>query len=310
MSIKEYKTGRSPLLGQSNNSLVMLIAINALVFVLLNFLQIVYYLSFTDNSTGEAFFQKQILAWFTFPADTDRLITRPWTILTYMFSHLSFWNLIGTLLWLWGFGFILQDLTGNKKIFSIYLYGGAVGAICFFLSIHLIPAFRQHISQTTDLIGGGSAVMAIAVAATTLAPDYRIFPMINGGIPLWVLTLIFIAFDYATIASSSGGYAIAHLSGALTGYLFIYQLRRGQDWSEWMNNLLNWFNNLFNPDKKRISTSEKLKSVHSNTGTNDKKTSINQQRLDEILDKIHEQGYQMLTDEDKEFLKQASNQDL
>jgi len=68
--------------------------------------------------------------------------------------------------------------------------------------------------------------MAIAVATTTLAPDYRLFPLINGGIPLWVLTMIFVAIDYASVAGSNGGYAIAHLAGAIMGFFFIYQLRR------------------------------------------------------------------------------------
>lgn len=36
---------------------------------------------------------------------------------------------------------------------------------------------------------------------------------------------------------------------------------------------------------------------------------VTQQRLDEILDKINQQGYQLLTEDEKEFLKKASNTD-
>lgn len=306
MSTKKYKTGKSPLLGQSNNTLVLLVVVNALIFVLLTFLKITYFLSYSDNNIAEILFQKQILNWFTLPAVADKLISRPWTIFVYMFSHYSIWGLISTLLWLWGFGYILQDLTGNKKLFSIYLFGGFAGAIFFLLSVNLIPVFHQNINETTNLIGGGASVMAVAVATTTLAPQYRIFPFINGGIPLWILTVIFAAIDYATIASSSGGYAIAHLAGAAMGYIFISQLKIGNDWSRTFNNFIDWINDLFNPQKK--IESEKFYSNSQKKMSNT--TTITQKKLDEILDKIHEQGFQLLSDEEKEFLKRASKEEL
>ena len=312
MSIKEYHTKRQPLLGQSNNALVYLFAINALIFVLLNFLKIVYFLSYTDNITAEVFFHKQVLSWFTLPAATDHLISRPWTIIVYMFSNYSVWGLISTALWLWGFGYILQDLTGNRKVFPIYLYGGFAGAVFYLLSVNLIPSFHQHINEIPDLAGSGAAVMAIAVATTTLAPDYRLFPLINGGIPLWVLTMIFVAIDYASVAGSNGGYAIAHLAGAIMGFFFIYQLRRGRDLSDWMNNLVDWFNDLFNPDKKKktIQPYKEQLFYKSDKSPYQKTLNITQQKLDEILDKIHQEGYNKLSDEEKDFLKRASKEEL
>ena len=60
------------------------------------------------------------------------------------------------------------------------------------------------------IIGGGAAVMAIAVATSTLAPDYRIFPFINGGIPLWIVTVIFVAIDFASVSGNNGAIALAH----------------------------------------------------------------------------------------------------
>ena len=71
MSVREYQSGRKPLLGQDNNALVMLIAINALIFVALNFLLIVYFLGYQDNATARAFFNKQILDWFVLPASME-----------------------------------------------------------------------------------------------------------------------------------------------------------------------------------------------------------------------------------------------
>ena len=219
MGIRDYSNKRIPLLGAENNALTWLIIINSTIFILLNFLKIVYFFS----EIPQDFFQHQILDWFNLPASMERLASRPWVILTYMFSHIGVWDLISTLLWVWGFGYILQDLTGNSKLIPVYLYGGFFGAVFFLLTNNIFPVLAQHVEYTLPMMGGGSSVMAVAVATTTLAPDYRIFPMINGGIPLWVLTVVFVAIDFATIASGSSGMAVAHLAGGAVGFVYIKQ---------------------------------------------------------------------------------------
>ncbi len=253
-----------------------------------------------------------MLSWFVLPAQVDKLLTRPWTVFSYMFTHESIWSLIGTLLWLWGFGFILQDLTGNKKIIPIYLYGGFAGAVFFIATIYTFPVLRANIGNIYPMVGAGSAVMAIALATTTLAPGYRLLPMINGGIPLWVLTLIFVAFDYATIASSNAGTAVAHLAGAATGFVFIKQMQIGSDWSNWMNNSFEWVNNLFNPEKKYKKKPVKQQIFYKTSKKPFEKIAsrFSQQRLDEILDKINEDGYGSLSNDEKDYLKKASKEDL
>ncbi len=305
MGVMEQSKRNRMLLGQDNNALTWLIIINAVMFVLINFIKIIYFLS---DISGEVF-QQQIMNWFTLPADLHMLATRPWVVLTHMFTQDSVWRLIGTLLWLWGFGYILQDLTGNRKIIPIYLYGGITGAVFFLLSMHAFPVLYQNIDQSPALVGAGASVMAIAVATTTLAPDYRIFPMINGGIPLWVLTLVFIAIDYATIASVNAGFAMAHLAGGAMGFVFVRQLRKGRDWGQWMTNLLNWLDDLFNPEKKHVPQTSKQTHFYKTTRQPfQKKSNITQQRIDEILDKINQEGYHFLTDEEKDFLKRASEE--
>jgi membrane associated rhomboid family serine protease len=304
---RSTKSNRGILLGQDNNALVYLVAINLLVFVLLTFIKIIYYLS----EIPIEFFYKQVFDWFTLPALTDSFLSKPWVIFTYMFTHESIWGLISSLLWLWAFGYILQDLTGNNKLIPIYLYGGFVGGIVFIISVNLFPALANHVATLGPLMGAGAAVMAIAAATTTLAPDYRIFPLINGGIPLWVLMVVFVAIDFATLAGSNAGIAASHLSGGAFGFLFIRQLRRGNDWAAWMNHLLDWLNDLFSPDKKHPIKDTRENLFQNSLGNKKQKTSdITQQKIDAILDKINQQGYQFLTDEEKSFLKRASKEEL
>jgi hypothetical protein len=177
--------------------------------------------------------------------------------------------------------------------------------------VNLFPVLANHIQTIEPMMGAGAAVMAVAVATTTLAPDYRIFPLINGGIPLWVLMVIFVAIDFATLASSSAGMGAAHLCGGAIGFLYIRQLRRGSDWGAWMIKLVEWLDDLFSPEKKHRNTKSADKHFYQPGKKPFEKTpNLTQQKLDEILDKINQQGYQFLTDEEKAFLKRASKEDL
>lgn len=307
MSLLSQKSTRSILLGQDNNALVFLFAVNSLVFLLINFIRIIYFLS----DIPLEFFNKQILDWFTLSPVPEIFFSRPWTLFTAMFTHLSIWQLISTLLWLWAFGYILQDLAGNSKLLPIYLYGGFAGAIVFLLSNNLFPVLERNILTTPSMMGGGAAVMAVALATTTLAPDYRLFPMINGGIPLWVLTLVFVAIDFATLSGGNAGIGAAHLSGGAMGFFFIKQLQKGRDWSAWMIGLVEWFDNLFNPEKKNNQLKQQEKHFYRvNRKPYEKIATVTQQKLDAILDKINQHGYAFLTEEEKEFLNRASDQDL
>jgi membrane associated rhomboid family serine protease len=307
METRPYKANRKILLGQDNNALVFLFAVNALMFVIVNFIKIVYYLS----EIPDEFFYRQVLNWLSLPPQTDTLLTRPWTFISTMITHHSIWQLISSMLWLWCFGYILQDLAGNNKLIPIYIYGGITGSVFFVLMNNMVPVLANHVGTAAPLLGAGSAVMAIAVATTTLAPDYRIFPLINGGIPLWVITLIFVAIDFATLAGSNAGIGAGHLAAGVVGYLFIRQLRRGNDWGAWMNRFADWLDDLFNPEKKhQQKTSSERHFYKAEAKPFDRKPNLTQQRLDEILDKINQQGYQFLTDEEKEFLKKASKEDL
>lgn len=291
------------LLGQEGNSLILLIAILAIIFCIFKFILVVYYFSGLDPEA----FRSNVFNWFTLPANIDKLMGRPWSIVTYMFMHDGVFHMLGNLLWLWAFGYILQDLTGNNKLIPLFIYGGLAGAIIFVLSYNLFPGLSKSLPGVT-LEGASAGVMAIAIATTTLAPDYRIFPMINGGIPLWILTVIFVIIDFASIPVSNTGGHIAHLAGAATGFFFILQLRKGKDWTVGLNKFFDWISNLFNPDKKEWKKTAKQNFHYKAQGTQPFKKipNVTQKRVDDILDKINQQGYRFLTDEEKEILKRAA----
>jgi membrane associated rhomboid family serine protease len=307
MSVLEQNSRKKMLLGQDGNTLTLLIIFNAIIFVMLNFVRILYLI----NNSTEADFSEQILTWFAVPAHPDVFATRPWTLLISMFTHVSILHIISTVLWLWSFGYILQDLTGNKKLIPLYLYGGLAGAIVYVLTLNLVPAFRANINNYEPLLGAGPSLMSVAVATTVLAPRYKIFPLISGGIPLWVLTSIFVLISLGTVGMANPGDAASLIAGGLIGYVFAWQLQRGNDWSQWMNNLVTWVDDLFNPEKKHIQKPQKQQLYYKASQKPFQKTPhVTQQRVDELLDKINLKGYHSLSDEEKDFLKKASREEL
>lgn len=297
-------------IGHDGNALTMLIAINLIVFVMLAFIKVVYY--FSSGDQGSQLFEQNIFDWITLPAAMDKLLSRPWTIISHMFVHdtTTVWHILGNLLWLWAFGYILQDLTGNRKLIPIFFYGALAGAAAYLLAYNLVPPLKEHVAYA-KAFGASAGIMAIAIATTTLAPGYRIFTMLNGGIPIWIITVLYLIIDLATIPHSNPGGHIAHIAGGGMGFLFVVMLRRGQDWGLWMNNFYDWVNDLFNPEKPHKGKSVKSQLFYKSKVQPYKKTPlVTQQKIDEILDKINQKGYSSLSDDEKEVLKRASKEDL
>ena len=297
-------------IGHDGNALTMLIAINLIVFVILAFIKVIYY--FSEGDQGMVVFTRGFLNWVTLPADWDTFLSRPWTLFSYMVVHdtSSVWHIVGNLLWLWAFGYILQDLTGNRKIIPIFIYGALAGAVAYMLAFNFIPPLEAQLSTETRMLGASAGIMAIAIGVTTLAPNYKIFQMLNGGIPIWIITVVYLVLDMAMIPENNAGGRIAHIAGGFMGFVFMAMMKRGYDWSMWMNDLYDWANDLFNPDKPKKGKVVKSQLFYkSRVKPYSKSPLITQQKIDELLDKINQKGYHSLTEDEKELLKRASQED-
>jgi membrane associated rhomboid family serine protease len=304
---QQYKQKIS--LGQSGNTLVLLIAISLIVFVGLAFLKAMWYFS-NPKDLALPLFNKNVMGLFIMPADGNQLLSKPWTILTQMFVHDNVWKVFANMLWLWCFGYILQDLTGNKRIVPVFVYGALGGALAFILAYNFIPALQPLLPVAT-LMGASAGVIAVAVATTLISPGYRIFPLIGGGLPLWVLTAIYIISDLLTVSISDSGTLITHLAGGLTGALCTLFYNKGYDPGKWMNDFFDWVNDLFNPNKPKKGSNIKEELFYKSSSAPFQRTpNVTQERIDDILDKINQQGYSQLTDEEKDLLKRAGKEGL
>lgn len=304
----EYRRSRSPrmTLGQEGNALVALFSMHVIFFLLLLSIKVIY--GFVHSPM--AAYQRDVVGYFQLPGNLTLLSERPWTLLTYSFSDTNLWGFITHMIWLWAFGYILQHMTGNRKLIPIYLYAATAGAIGFIAATYAVPSTRI-LSEQQWFTGASAGIMGIAIATTTLVPGYRFFRNINGGIPLWVLTVIYVIMNLVSLSVAPPSFGIAMAFGGFTGFLFIMFLRKGHDGSNWMNNLYDWFMNLFNPNKK--GKADLQPKVYYQTGGREpfhKRSNVTQQRIDEILDKINQKGYHFLTDEEKNILKRAAEEDL
>jgi membrane associated rhomboid family serine protease len=306
MDVKEDSYRKRMNLGQDGNALVQLLVLNAVIFVVLQFVYIIF---LATNASLEGYYT-HVYNWFILPASPEKIAWRPWTLISFMFTDHQLFRFISNMFWLWSFGYILQDLTGNRKLIPIYLYGGLGGAVIYVLSHLLIPQVHAQIDSDT-LSAANCSIAAIAVATTVVSPDYRIFPMISGGIPLWILTLIFLLLNFSGVGNGDIATYLTYAGAAGIGFLFIYQLRRGRDASIWINQFFDWFGDLFNPDKKKKPKNKKDEFYYNVAGTQPYKKipNITQKRIDEILDKINQQGYRFLTSEEKEILKRAAEEE-
>ena len=288
MPQQRFMTNRKMLLGEDSNALVFLFAVNMLIFVLISFLKTVYYL--TD--TPLELFERQIVDWFRMPSSFVGVFYKPWTFLIHFFSQYHFWQLVSSMLWLWSFGYIFQDLSGNKHIIPVYIYAGVIGAIGFLSATALMPG---PVNAAGPIMGAGASIVGLAAATTVLAPKYRLFPLVNGGIPLWVSTLIFLLLDFST-AFVIPSILVSHITAALVGFGYMKLLKNGTNLGAWMIRFYNLGNNLFSPKNTRIVKAD-------TRGFDSTET-----RLNTILDKMNIVGYENLTESEKAFLKSVSQE--
>ena len=292
------------------NMVRKLILINVLVFVLVQLLNLGCNIATAGRDTGGMLFW-DILHYFCFPSDWKELLWHIWTPITSMFLHQGLWHLIGNLIWLSIFGTIVGDLIGDRRVLPIYLMGGLAGGLMYFISANIMPSIGQH------ALGASAAVMAFAGTALILNPDYRVGLMLLGEVKLKYIVLIMVLLDLVGVSGmmNSGGHA-AHLGGFLFGVMFVYALRDSKDWTEPVNHWLDKLGGLFDRFSNRRShmrVTHKRQSNHTkankpapnNKGGN-KSDMSHQERLDFILDKIKQKGFEHLTQEEKDFLYDAS----
>lgn len=287
----------------SGTMVTRLVIINFSVFVLLVLTKFGMFLF--NGANGIPLLFDDLLHLFCMPSDWHTLLWHPWAPLTHMFLHEGFWHVLSNILFLYLMGTIVGDLVGDRRVLPIYLLGGLAGGFLFLFSRFFLPYLSPY------ALGASGAVMALAGAAVTLAPDYRVMLLMLGEVKLKYIVLVMLLLDLLGIANmdNTGGH-LAHIGGFLTGVFLMYQLRDGKDWSEPVNRVLDRFFSLFSrkksPPVPKRSKRVPLRPPAKGSARSDNEDMSMQERLDEILAKIKASGYDSLTQEEKDFLYDTS----
>lgn len=272
-----------------------LIYINVAVFILVNLFD-VFFMLFNVRSSFS------LVNWLAVPDNLGELAYKPWSIITYMFLHKGFMHILFNLLWLFWLGRIFLAYFDPKKLLGVYLLGGLSGAVLYIFAFNVLPALQIYDSQA---LGASASVMAIVIAVSVFKPNYTINLLFIGPVKLIYLALVMLILDIIGMGGSNAGGHIAHLGGAVFGYFFASEYKKGHDITKGFNRFMDKLFALFKPKKKFKITYKRQKPTCDMDYNLRKKD--NQAEIDRILDKISKSGYGSLTKKEKETLFRMSN---
>ncbi len=273
------------------SSLNKLIYINIAVFIAITAVSIIAFLVSNSLITTGA------INLLSVPSSFGKLLLRPWTVITYMFTHKDIWHILFNMLWLYWFGTIFLEYLDQRKLVAVYIMGGLSGALLYVLSFNIFPAFKEVVAESVA-IGASASVMAIVIAVAAYVPNYTINMLFIGRIKIIYVALVIFVLTSAVDFSVNSGGKLAHIGGALSGYLYTVNIKKGRDTGKWINKIIDFFVTLLKPRKKLKVTHKKPKSEYE---YNRIKTE-HQARINMILDKISKGGYDSLTREEKDTL--------
>jgi membrane associated rhomboid family serine protease len=280
--------------------LTRLMYVNGAVFLLIKIIEVIGVLS------ASPVLATTVISNLAVPASVGALALKPWTPITYMFTHQGFIHLLFNLMWLWWFGKIFLAYLDQRKLLSLYILGGLSGALLYIAVFNIFPAFAGTVNVSIAL-GASASVMALVIGTAVYLPDLELQLLFIGRVKLKYLALAtFLITSLFDFSVNTGG-KIAHIGGALMGLAYGYGLRNGKDIGSWLNMTIDFFVNLYKPRKKMKVTYKKAGAAFDASRVKDDHEynaikAEKQKTLDHILDKISKGGYDSLTKEEKAIL--------
>ena len=289
----------------SGNMLTRIILVNIAIFA---FVKLVWVFTTYGNVTQ---IHDNILDFLALHTYAPKVYTHIWGWFTHMFFHEGIWHLFWNMLLLYWFGRIVGDLLGDQRMLPLYIMGGIFGGIFCILFDYILPG-----SSGSMAWGASAAVMCMLFTAAMTSPEYLLHLPFIGGVRLKYMALVFLFLDVIGTAGqvNTGGH-FAHIGGALFGIIYVARLQNGKDLTYGLQRFFDLINNRQVPIKPKPPTKRAAMSVvynkgkDSSSGSKDAETVSFQTKLDTILDKINVEGYDNLSDEEKDFLSRASKKD-
>ncbi|HRH37429.1 MAG TPA: rhomboid family intramembrane serine protease [Flavobacteriales bacterium] len=288
---------------RSGSMVIRLILINLFVFLALLGVYLILLLVMGNGLFADAARDHYVMQWLKGTPDVHLLITRPWTMVTYMFTHTGLMHLFWNMVMLYFGGRLFEDLLGGRRLLGYYVLGGLAGFVLYVLLTNLFPQLNGG-PQGATVLGASAAVISVFVGIAAYRPHMLVNIILIGPVKLMYVAAFFLLLDLVGIGSGDGVAHEAHIGGIVFGYLASQQLKRGSDWSLGFVNALDRFFSLFKMKRGPRLRVEKpyTRSARSNDADYNKNKKDQQARIDAILDKISRSGYDSLSKEEKDFL--------
>jgi len=274
---------------RNGSYLTKLIYINIAIWVIIRLVFVFYKLSGSDGS--------MMLGWLALPASFELFVSRPWTLITYMFLHYEFLHILFNMLWLYWFGKIFLEYHNQQKLLSLYLMGGIFGGLFYMLAYNFIPLFKPEI-MNSQLVGASAAVFAIVIAIAVYVPNHLIHLVFIGPVKIKWIAFVALLLSVINLSGENAGGDFTHLGGALWGWIYMSQLIAGRNITGRFDRMTDSFFGWFRPRRK---LKIKYNSPNPEYSYNNSKVS-QQEEINRVLDKIGKSGYDSLTFDERELL--------
>ena len=229
-----------------------------------------------------------------------------WQLFTYMFMHGGLMHLVMNMLPLWMFGMELENSWGAKKFLLYYVICGVGAGLS---NLFIGPLF----SAAAPTVGASGAIFGVLLAFGMLYPDRPVFMYFLVPIRARYFVMLYIVMELFALRGPEDGIAhFAHLGGAAVGFIYLMIDQKNLFGRQLWRRAQQRFTKPEYAEQHSAYPHEEVSDakyydVHrANDSTRQEENRINQQHIDEILDKISQNGYQSLTEEEKRILFEAS----
>lgn len=236
-----------------------------------------------------------------------------WQLISYSFVHDTnwAWHLVGNLLGLWFFGTEVESVFGRRTFLRLYFGAVILGAMVWVARLYFLGSPDVEFLTRYTLLGASGGVTAVIILFCLKFPTRIIYLMFVLPAPAWLLGLIIVAGDLLLGRGSSEGIAFdVHLVGAVLGFLYFQ-----------FGDLLGWTDGAVRTRRVRTSARStgstgggwfgwlkpkpKLK-IHQPTTDEPIDPEVDYDELDErgdeVLAKMHREGEESLTEEERKIL--------
>jgi membrane associated rhomboid family serine protease len=236
--------------------------------------------------------------YITLTDNVSNNIMRPWVFITHLGAEVSVLGMLTNFIWLYLFGFIIEDLKGKNSVWPLFIFSAIVCA----LVVCICVAINKSNLSSGFYYGMRASIISVCVAACVFRPKYKLFSMYNGGLSVWIIGLLFILLSVFTIPTLDVANIAAIVTAIFIGYLY--------------NNLFTEFfstiqNKLNNRALRNLNVNTKTKKPKYNSiqvlSESTKVVDMSNHKMNTLLDKISSNGLSSLTDIEKKWLEDFSN---